>query len=168
MTAPAMIDVARWWAEAGVYVFPAWEGGEGVKRPRVPNNLNAASIDLDTIERWWRLWPGALVAGVMGPRSDLACLDVDRHEGGADGFASLAAMEEEGFTIPAGALVVDTPNRGRHHLFRLHGRTVKTRNGIKPGVDLRGTGSYVILAGSQLADGRTYELISGGALARAA
>ena len=163
-----MLDRALWYATAGVYVFPAWEGGERVKCPRIPNNLNAASIDFDTIERWWQLWPGALVAGVMGPRSDLACLDIDRHEGGADGFASLAEIQAEGFEIPAGAMVVDTPNRGRHFLFRLHGRDVKTRNGIRPGVDLRGASSYVILGGSRLADGRAYEIVEGGTLAHTA
>ncbi|WP_438479078.1 bifunctional DNA primase/polymerase [Streptomyces asiaticus] len=76
-------------------------------------------------------------------------LDLDRH-GAADGVAELNRLAaERGFTIPR-TLTVCTPSDGFHLWFTApEGVTVPNSAGrIGPGIDVRGTGGYLVGPGS--------------------
>src|SRR5690606_28687485 len=89
----------------------------------------------------------------------LLVIDCDRHgeHDGVEAFGHL--MNEHGFH-PDGAPLVATPNEGNHHYFRQpSGRTLGNGRGTLPaGIDVRGSGGYVIAPGSIMQDGRFYEL----------
>lgn len=91
-----------------------------------------------------------------GRTSGIFVLDLDR-KNGKDGLASVAALGE---TLPD-TLTVETPSGdGGFHLYFLNpeGLEVKSRQGIWPGVDVRGEGGYVVGPGSRL-NGKLYKII---------
>ncbi|MGW7604477.1 bifunctional DNA primase/polymerase [Streptomyces antimycoticus] len=76
-------------------------------------------------------------------------LDLDRH-GASDGVAELNQLAaEHGFTIPR-TLTVCTPSNGFHLWFTApEGVTVPNSAGrVGPGIDVRGTGGYLVGPGS--------------------
>ncbi|MFD5673682.1 bifunctional DNA primase/polymerase [Streptomyces sp. NPDC127040] len=104
----------------------------------------------------------SLAAGARG--YGIACggkfigLDLDR-KNGVDGVASLNQLaKKHGFEVPA-ALTVCTPSGGYHvWLSTPDGVNVPNSAGrLGPGIDIRGTGGYLVGPGSQGRTGR-YEL----------
>ena len=90
-----------------------------------------------------------------GPQSGLWALDQDIDEAnGVNGVETIAALGELPPTVTQ-----STPRSGRHALFRWDSRR-PVRNSaskIAPGVDVRGDGGYIIVAGSTRSDGRAYQ-----------
>jgi hypothetical protein len=139
----SMIELALSHAARGFKVFPI---RAGAKAPPIIKDWELlATCSEATIRTWWAHWPEANV----GIHCDgLLVLDVDAHK---DGFASLAALEQE---IPLEAtLEVQTPRGGRHLFYRCD---VPIANGVDVfgrGIDVRTTNGYVVAAGSHTADG---------------
>lgn len=80
-------------------------------------------------------------------------LDVDCK--GADGYASLAALETENGKLP-NTLTAATPSGGLHIWFKLSpGVTVRNAVGFMPGLDVRSEGGYVVAPPSVI-DGKLY------------
>lgn len=153
------LDLAR----AGLAVFPVRGAGPDAKKPCPSVRWgDDATTDTGAIESWWRRWPDAMPAIHLG-RSGLLVVDLDRHEGGADG---LAAWDEvnRGVVAPA----VDTPSGGRHIYFRQpEGRAHGNREGLLKGrgINIRGLGGYVVAPGALRADGEgAYQPVTAGAL----
>ena len=144
-------DAALALAAAGWRVFPLVEGA---KRPITTHGVKDATSDPSEIASWWRRYPGANI-GVAVP-ADMLAVDVDTK--GADGHAALAALEAEHGTLPE-TRTVETPSGGRHLIFRKPSDVRLTnRVNVKPGIDVRTGGGYLVAPPSEI-DGRPYRLL---------
>lgn len=127
-------------AERGIPVFPV-DGTS--KRPRlVRHGVLDATTDVGLIESWWRLAPDAGVAIATGKPSRVVVVDVDPRHGGNHGFDDLS---DRLGSLPAGPIVT-TPSGGFHRWLRLPaGADIRNSAGrLADGVDVRGTGGYVV------------------------
>lgn len=122
------------------------------KHPRAARGLSEASTDTATISSWWGRWPDANVAVRAGADAGFIALDVDpRHGGGV----SLEALEQEHGPLPETVEAL-TGGGGRHLLFKHPGRKVSPKVNIRPGLDVRGDGSYIVVAPSVHASCKAY------------
>ena len=108
---------------------------DGKKRPLVAWKEYQGRLPTEKeIRTWWgEKWPHAGIAVVCGPISGVYVLDVDPRNGGS----------LDGKSLPQGPLS-KTLNGGCHHFFRGEVPLGK-RQGILPGVDFQGEGSYAVL-----------------------
>ena len=118
----------------------------------VPHGLTDATTDPDTIRKWFEGKPYNI--GICtGTESRLFVLDRDDRDGGDQSLADLEATHS---TLPA-TLSQRTGN-GVHYIFNLP--TVQPiKNSAKklaPGLDIRGTGGYIVAAPSVHENGNTY------------
>ena len=139
---------ARTYAYMGYAVLPL---APGEKRPHpglVPHGLKEASLEVATLEAWWRACPGCGV-GILAPEPVLV-LDVDE-----PGVWDALRWE---FLALAAAPRQRTPKGGVHVFLRLpDGVRLSATTRALEGVDLRGMGrAYVVAAPTRLADGRGY------------
>ncbi|MCS6780664.1 MAG: bifunctional DNA primase/polymerase [Geminicoccaceae bacterium] len=104
------------------------------------------------LTEWLERWPDANLGIVTGRVSGLVVVDVDPGKGGE---ASLAGLEACFGRLPP-TLVVRTGGGGRHLYFRHPGGEVPCAVGIRPGLDLRGDGGYVVAPPSIHPSGRAY------------
>lgn len=140
------------YAARGWPVFPLVAGG---KRPATAHGLKDASNDPDTIRAWWQQHPAANI-GIALP-ADMMAVDVDVKD--VDGFASLAALTAEHGELPE-TRTVETATGGWHLYFRKPaGLRVKNRAGLRPGVDVRAHGGYLVAPGSTI-NGKPYRLLN--------
>jgi hypothetical protein len=146
----ALHQAARWYASVGWPVFPLVVGE---KRPATSNGLHDATVDLAQVDAWWTTNPYYNIGLATGHRFDVIDLD------GEPGFYGYAQMCEESGLRPRALASVYTGNGGRHLYVTPTGRG--NFAGLKPGLDYRGLGGYVIAPPSRLApDGRRYYWIS--------
>jgi len=152
------------YANAGIAVFPCrsrdtMSNGKllKAKTPLVESWPRDSSSDPAVVEKMWEKYPDALIAIDCG-KSNLLVVDQDRHDGGMDGvafFSEVAVKHDYSHTGPA----VKTASGGRHFYFcqpddqRL-GNSAGAFTGY--GIDVRGSGGYVIAPESVLADGRSW------------
>jgi hypothetical protein len=149
-------------------VFPVKPGG---KLPAVDQWEQRATTDLDVIERAWSgQWSGYNI-GIPPGRAGLAVIDLDCHaelpddwraipgvRDGADVFTCL--LEWAGESRWPSTTSVRTPSGGSHLYFRQPpDQEIRNSAGLLgPGIDVRGTGGYVVAPGS-VVGGRPYELL---------
>jgi putative DNA primase/helicase len=136
-------------AKRGRAVFPL---ASNSKKPfRGSRGLLDATRDRSTIKRWWREHPEANIGIATGSASRQLVIDSDPRNGGNE---SRAAFEAEYGPLPP-TREVHTPSGGRHFYFALpEGAHVPSRNGLLPGIDIRGDGGYVVAPGSRNGKGR--------------
>ncbi len=134
----AFLESALTYAARGWPVFPLVPGG---RTPITAHGFKDASVDPDRIRAWWTEHPTANVAIRTGKDSIIA-VDVDRH-GKGDGEASLAQLESQHEKVPHTWESI-TPRDGRHLYFDPPGFEIKSRTGIRPGIDIKGEGGYVV------------------------
>jgi hypothetical protein len=120
-----------------------------------PNGLNNASTDEIIVRHWWSARPDANVAIATG---QVIVLDVDPRNGGD---ASLAELEQKHGALPTTASA-RTGGGGLHvYLQPPSGITIKnSASALAPGLDIRGTGGYVLAPPSRHVSGNRYEWIS--------
>lgn len=172
-----LLDAALDYARGGLPVFPCWpvlpmlpprisflcgcgrldcrDPGKHPIGALVPNGLNNASTDEAKLRRWWTARPDANVAVATGA---VVVLDVDpRHHGDA----SLAELERKHGALPTSAQV-RTGGGGLHvYLQAPPGITIKNSAGkLGPGLDIRGTGGYVLAPPSKHISGNRYAWIT--------
>jgi hypothetical protein len=138
------------------------ECGSPAKHPLTRRGLLDASTDPETVAGWWQRWPWANLGMPTGKPSGIVVLDCDpRH----DGYDTLAKLIANG--IGLATLEVQTGGGGIHLWFRLpNGAEVTNSNkGIAdqfgPGVDVRGTGGYVLIPPSLHISGDRYRWAAG-------
>lgn len=84
----------------------------------------------------------------------LFVLDVDE-KNGTSGMSTLHGLEAKHGELPL-TLTADTPNGGRHYVFRKpESVTLRNRVSVMPGLDVRAAGSFIVAEPSQL-DGRDW------------
>jgi len=139
----ALAESARWYAEAGIAVFPLQP------RSKIPmrgsRGCKDATTDLDKIKAWWEHMPNANIGIATGKQFDV--IDVD----GPEGFESIQTMKP----IPDILASVITPRPGRHIYVKAR---PERKNGAKfmPGIDIRSAGGYVVAPPSVNSDGKVY------------
>jgi Bifunctional DNA primase/polymerase, N-terminal len=123
--------------------------GSKIPHPAYGNEGGVHWATTDTSMVPW-LWGQDKAAGIgigTGPASGLMVIDFDiKH--GTDGAAAWAAAWGD---ILRGYPLVSTPSGGWHSWLRLPpGTDVPCRTGILPGVDVKGTGGYVVAPPSRV------------------
>lgn len=150
---PSNRATAHKWARAGYPVFPCRPD----KTPATPRGFYDATVGAPNIDLWWDAMPEALVGVPTGRVSGLVVLDSDRREG-YDGEEALYELEKRYGALP-NTWVCLTPSGGQHRIFLAPDYPVANSAGkLGTGLDIRGDGGYVIVAGSMLPDGRGYEM----------
>jgi len=153
------LDHALAYAERGWPVFPVHTPLDGKcscgdpkcerigKHPRIATGRNGATVDSDTIRRWWNQWPDANIGIATGIESGLLVLDID------DTDAETGDLPDTIETI--------TGSGGRHVIYQRpdasDGTKYRTRVRFRPGLDTRADGGYIIAPPSLHASGRRYE-----------
>ena len=123
------------------------------KHPLAEHGVKDATTDKNQIRAWWRENPNANIGIAMGNDSGIFVVDKDLRHGGDE---SLNQMQEEYGALPDGPRV-RTGGGGEHLYFAVpQGVTIRSRVGLRAGIDVRGKGSYAVAAGSTHASGRTY------------
>lgn len=148
----------------GCKVFPCTPRG---KWPATENGWKDASEDPAQIAEWYAVNPSFNWAVACGP-SGLFVFDIDPK--GLEHWEAIKNADEEIKAAIDNAYTVRTPRGGYHVYFRGSGPSTASR--IADGIDTRGgirqedgtfkSGGYVLLPGSERADGRYEEI--GGAL----
>ncbi len=126
--------------QLGWHVFPL---ARGSKLPAIPRNMGGKGCLDATLDRaqldTWNVVPNLNWGIGCGP-SNLVVIDIDPKNGGT------AAVLDQ---LPP-SFTVRTPSGGWHVYFA---GQAANRQGLLPGVDVRGAGGYVVAPGSVLADG---------------
>jgi Bifunctional DNA primase/polymerase, N-terminal len=142
-------------AERGWHVFPV---SPKDKAPLNEHGLNEATRDRTIIERWWRQWPYAMIGVRTGPESDFFAIDLDVDlEKKLNGITAFEALKNGG-ELPE-TIITQTPRGGRHLLFKYVPGVKNSAGKIAPGVDVRGSGGYVVVPPSRRADGAEYQFL---------
>ena len=175
------LELALSYARMGVKVFPCRsedevtddydpETGEIIvlkaKTPLLSNGFKGATNNIALIERMFPRFPGAMVGIPTGEQLGAWVLDVDVHKDDdgnvINGYEALAALEDKYGPLPETA-TARTAGGGEHRYFkhvpgvRNIGKNADNKHGrLGPGLDVRGSGGYVIAPGSRTADGREY------------
>lgn len=123
------------------------------KHPRTPHGVADASADPGVIRGWAQTWPEANVGIAAGAESSLVVLDIDPRHGG-DG--SLRELEATYGPLPETVEAV-TGGGGRHLYFQHPGGHVPSPIGIRPGIDVRADGTFVVAPPSLHHSGERYE-----------
>lgn len=119
------------------------------------HGVHDASTDPARIRALFAVAPWATGYGIAcgrGPHH-LVGVDLDvKH--GADGVVTMTALAAaHGFTVPPTVTVV-TPSGGRHLWFTAPGPVPNSVGRLGPGIDIRGSGGYVVGPGSRTLAGR--------------
>jgi hypothetical protein len=167
-TSGANLVAALSLANASFHVFPARAihnatTGRWNKPPCIKEWQTLASADPDDVARWWQQFPDAIPAILCDA---IVVIDSDRHAGGPDGVAALAALVAH-WDWPDHP-ISSTPGGGTHDFFRQPEERLGNRTGDLPdGIDVRGNGGYIIGPGAVLPDGTRYRSVGSMELADA-
>jgi hypothetical protein len=140
-------------AGLGLTVFPC---GDDKRPKRGIKWRDQSTTELEKIDVWWCESPDALPAIDLA-KSGLIVFDADRH-GGPDGVVAFDELIVDHHALYEVLPAVITPSGGRHYYFRQpDGEPFGNSVGSLPeGIDVRGSGGYVIGPGARLTDGRRY------------
>lgn len=138
------LDYAKEYVFLGYNIFPCKENG---KQPLTMNGYKDASSNIDDIEAWWEAYPNANIGLPTGRENELIVLDVDV-KNDADGIQSLNDLMVE--TGLFNSKAASTPSGGWHYYFNYPKGfdAIKNRVNMRPGIDIRADGGYVIAPGS--------------------
>ena len=165
VTKPRMLDHALQYAHRGWHVFPLHSVRNGLcscgkpscenpaKHPRTEHGLLDATIDVDTIAKWWSTWPDANIGIRTGQISGVVVLDLDAKNGGLESWNELQDIHGRVET-----LTCRTGGGGLHLYFEAPADELKsTGSQIAPGIDTRAEGGYVVAPPSLHISGRRYQ-----------
>ena len=149
---PASYHWALYYASRGWPVLPLYsvEGGcctcgdatcrSPGKHPRTQHGVKDASANSWQIHRWWKWWPNANVGIATGVPSGLVVFDIDPRNGGDVSYEQLRKEYPAAF---AELLEVRTGSGGTHLYFECRSPTPSRAN-IRPGIDVKADGGYVV------------------------
>lgn len=121
------------------------------KHPAIAGGVKEATAFGPTIAGWWAKFPFASVGLACGTK--FWALDVD----GAEGADTLELLLMQHGRLPD-TVSAQTGSGGRHYLFRVpDGVVIDNRIRVKPGLDVRGLGGYIVAPPSPHISGRAYE-----------
>ena len=155
-----MLDHALAYAKQGLHVFPLKPKGKAPLGSLAPNGMKDATRDPEMIKRWWGAVPDANI-GVSFAPSGLVVVDIDRHEGKADGFDTLAILEAEHGLLSSPAVVLS--GGGGEHRYCRAPTGAQLPGKVGPGIDLLYKG-YGVAPPSIHPNGTPYSWQAGGNL----
>ncbi len=144
-----MIEQALIYAKRGWAVFPCKN-----KIPLTAHGYKDASLDEAVIKQMFANHQNANIAIATGKVSGIFVVDIDV-KNGVCGDESLHDLEGEFGKLPPTVESL-TWSKGRHIFFRYPQIGVGCKTGIRPGIDIRGDGGYVIAPPSVIED-KSYE-----------
>lgn len=166
----AIIDWALYYAETlGWAVFPVHSVRQGIcscgsaactspgKHPRTRAGVKDATAAPEAVRAWWRRWPDANIGIATGRASGLLVIDIDPRHYGDESYADL--LSEAGLDRLPDSLQCLTGGGGWHDYFRIPiAANVRNAANVRghQGVDIRGTGGYVIAPPSIHVSGGAY------------
>jgi hypothetical protein len=124
-----LLEAARKYAERGWRVHPLHVGE---KTPIAYRGVKDATTDIKQIEKWWETVPEANIGIATGPESGIFVLDVDPRNGGVSLISEYGAPD------------VFTGGGGEHYYFKWPDGIGKLKGQLRPGVDIKGAGGYVL------------------------
>jgi len=143
-----MIEMVHSYVNKGWAVFPCKN-----KIPLTAHGYKDASRDLETVNRMFAEHPNANVAIATGKVSGIFVVDIDvKNDAGGDD--SLRELEQDHGELPHTVEAI-TWSGGRHIFFKYPERGIGCKTGVRPGIDIRGDGGYVIAPPSVI-DGKAY------------
>jgi hypothetical protein len=138
------------YAQRGLPIFPCQQRG---KEPACSRGALDATPNLDRIHAWWGSCNDLNIGLACGDRSGLFVLDID----GAEGEATVRILEQIHGPWPPTREAITGRDGGRHAYFKLGKHEVRNSAGkLGAGIDIRGTGGYVLLPPSIHPSGRPY------------
>jgi putative DNA primase/helicase len=143
-----MIEQVHSYVNRGWAVFPCKN-----KIPLTAHGYKDASNDIEQVNRLFAGHQSPNVAIATGKVSGIFVLDIDV-KNGAGGDDSLKELEREHGELPH-TIEAITWSGGRHIFFKYPERGIGCKTGIRPGIDIRGDGGYVIAPPSVI-EGRSY------------
>lgn len=168
------LDLALSYIASGVPIFPCRDADEETgefdaetgefkilqaKSPLTPNGFKDATKHEHVTTRRWGNHPTAMIGIPTGESINAFVLDVDvkttKDGAGVNGYHTLDGLVAKYGPLPETATVA-TAGGGRHYYFN-HVPGLRNRGELGTGLDVRGSGGYVIGAGSKMADGRSYD-----------
>lgn len=118
-----------------------------------PQGVLNASTDPQTIREWWAVYPDANIGIATGDASSIVVVDIDPAHGGE---LTLATMESRFGALPL-TWAVETGGGGVHFYFEMPNCDIRNSAGaVGPGIDIRGSGGYVVAPPSTHVSGGTY------------
>jgi hypothetical protein len=141
------------YAQRGYSVIPINTASNGGKAPLVPwQEFQKRRATEAEIRNWWDLFPDANVGIVTGAISGLIVVDAD----GADGETSLVRLlrSEDQQTLIA------KTGKGLHLIYAHPGGQITNRVKVRPGLDVRGDGGFIVAPPSQHENGEAYTWLS--------
>lgn len=144
MVMQALAYVNRGWA-----VFPCRN-----KIPLTAHGYKDATKDVEDVKRMFLEHKNANVAIATGKISGIFVLDIDV-KNDAGGTQSLSELEREFGELPHTVEAL-TWSGGKHIFFRYPSSGIGCKTGVRPGIDVRGDGGYVIAPPSVI-EGKSYE-----------
>lgn len=147
-------EAALHYAALGLPVFPVKRD----KSPATKNGFKDATIEEETIKKWWSAHPNVGIGIPTGKASGWLVLDVDPRHGGD---ASLTALTEQHGDLPH-TLRALTGGGGAHLIFTNPESIVirNSTNKLGAGLDIRGEGGYIVVAPSLHPSGGTYSWVN--------
>lgn len=111
--------------------------------------------EVPEIADWFHRWPDANIAVVTGIVSGVVVLDLDPQQGAE---RTVAALQRDHGPLPE-TIEAHTGGGGRHLYFAHPGDVTANREGLLPGLDLRGDGGYVVAPPSMHPSGEPYRWV---------
>lgn len=137
--------IAVEYAKRGWAVFPC----KG-KIPLTPRGFRDASKDPNKVEKLFKSHAEANIGIATGKISGFFVIDIDVH-GDIDGNDSIEDLQSKFGKLPNTVESI-TWSGGRHILFKSSEISIGNRTKVLPGVDVRGTGGYIIAPPSIIDD----------------
>ncbi len=150
-TSPSLESVLQL-AQGGIRLFPVKPHD---KTPLIPEWGQQATCDTEKLRSWEKEYRGCNWGGTCGPDSAVWVLDVD----GEAGRASLDELLAQYGELPD--TLTSRTGKGVHHYFRWS-QNASIRNTVSKmavGIDVRGSGGYVVVPPSVHSSGRVYEWV---------
>lgn len=141
MTDMTSLEIAQMISSiTGYRIFPA----SRQKRPLFKDPFGRSTNEEEAIRQLFDGYPKAMTAIPTGPLNGITVIDLDVKEG-VNGFTSLRNLVSD-LQPP---MMVRTPSGGAHLYYNTGSEAFPTSAGkIGPGIDVRGSGGYVIGFGS--------------------
>lgn len=128
------------YVECGYRILPNEPNSKRLPTKKYNISYVHASRSRKTIDDWFHPGTGKFKGwniGIACGREDgVFAIDIDNH-GVDNGFNSLDRLQKEHSDLPP-APCQETPNDGKHYLFRWQENAANTTNKIAPGIDTRG------------------------------